>query len=105
MGDYGSPHHRRLSTAEDPVTSKPTQSSLSKDPDAALEPKADVEVVNNTDEPVQVKVFELTVGGHASRFFRSALGEATISGGQNRVFLVKATPGPNSEEAAFEVEI
>ncbi|CAK0845365.1 unnamed protein product, partial [Prorocentrum cordatum] len=62
-----------------------------------------VEVVNRTDEPVQVKVFEFGKSGHASRLFRSPMAEGTISPGMGRVFSLKADPDP--EETIFDVEI
>lgn len=62
-----------------------------------------VEVVNRTDEPVQVKVFEFGKSGHASRLFRSPVAEGTISPGLGRVFSLKADPDP--EETIFDVEI
>jgi len=66
-----------------------------------LEPQTTVEVVNCTDEPVQVKVFE-PVSHAATRLFRSPLAEGTISPGTNRVFTVKASKDADTH---LDVEI
>ncbi|CAK9080014.1 PPM-type phosphatase domain-containing protein, partial [Durusdinium trenchii] len=65
------------------------------------EKQTSVEVVNCTDEPVEVKVFE--PGAHAaSRLFRSPMAEGTISPSTNRVFHVKAS---NEADTNLDVEI
>eukprot|EP00435_Cladocopium_sp_Y103_P044478 s565_g12.t1 len=65
------------------------------------EPQTTVEVVNCTDEPVQVKVFE-PVSHAATRLFRSPLAEGTISPGTNRVYTVKASKDADTH---LDVEI
>jgi len=67
------------------------------------EPTTCVEVVNGTDEPIQVKVFEHGKSGHASRLFRSALAEGTISPDSNKVFSLKANK--DASETDFDVEV
>jgi len=61
-----------------------------------------LEVVNCTDEPVQVKIFA-PGHSHASRLFRSPLDEGTISPATNRVFTVKAPK--DGSDANLDVEI
>jgi len=65
------------------------------------DPQTTVEVVNCTDEPVQVKVFE-PVSHAATRLFRSPLAEGTISPGTNRVYTVKASKDADTH---LDVEI
>ncbi|CAE7777387.1 unnamed protein product [Symbiodinium pilosum] len=55
------------------------------------EPTTTLEVSNCTDEPVQVKIFEPGHSHAASRLFRSAMAEGTISPATNRVFTLKAS--------------
>eukprot|EP00931_Biecheleriopsis_adriatica_P065501 TRINITY_DN40020_c0_g1_i1.p1 TRINITY_DN40020_c0_g1~~TRINITY_DN40020_c0_g1_i1.p1 ORF type:complete len:523 (-),score=98.15 TRINITY_DN40020_c0_g1_i1:39-1607(-) len=64
------------------------------------EPKTSVEIVNRTDEPVQVKVFE--PGHHASRLFKSAMAEGVISPSDARTFVLKASKGSDTD---LDVEV
>lgn len=67
------------------------------------EPRTHVEVVNGTEEPVQVKILAHAAGGHATRLFKSALAEGTISPDSNRVFKLKADR--DTPETNFDVEV
>lgn len=66
-------------------------------------PHTAVEVVNRTDEPLSVKIFEAGKSSHAARLFRSALCDGIIPAGANYVFSLKANP--EKAETDFDVEI
>ncbi|CAJ1344018.1 unnamed protein product [Effrenium voratum] len=68
------------------------------------EPTTTLEVVNCTDEPVQVKIFE-PGSSHASRLFRSPLAEGTISPADNRVFTLKASTAEGDTDLDVEIRI
>jgi len=67
------------------------------------DPKTNVEVVNGTEEPVQVKIFAHEQSGHSTRLMRSALDEAIISPDTNKVFRLKADK--DTPETYFDVEV
>merc|ERR1712232_482139 len=51
-----------------------------------------VEVVNRTDDPAAIKIYEPSNGGHAAaNLFRSALVEGTLEPGQRRIFPLKGS--------------
>mmetsp|Transcript_37726 Transcript_37726/g.117607 ORF Transcript_37726/g.117607 Transcript_37726/m.117607 type:complete len:459 (+) Transcript_37726:202-1578(+) len=62
-----------------------------------------VEVVNGTEEPIQVKLFEHGKSGHASRLFRSALAEGTVSPDSSKVFKMKVNK--EASDSFFDVEV
>lgn len=67
-------------------------------------PKTSLEVVNRTDEPVQVKVFE-PGHGQAARLFKSPLSEGTVSPSTSRVFMVKANKDATETDLDVEIRI
>lgn len=67
-------------------------------------PKTALEVVNRSDEPVQVKVFE-PGHGQAARLFKSPLSEGTVSPSTSRVFMVKANTDGTETDLDVEIRI
>lgn len=74
--------------------------------EVALETAA-VEVANNTDELVVVKLFPHARGAasHAQRLFRSAQAEGGLGPGATRLYCGEAEPNAKTGETVFDVEI
>eukprot|EP00933_Yihiella_yeosuensis_P010141 TRINITY_DN11642_c3_g1_i1.p1 TRINITY_DN11642_c3_g1~~TRINITY_DN11642_c3_g1_i1.p1 ORF type:complete len:625 (-),score=143.85 TRINITY_DN11642_c3_g1_i1:40-1914(-) len=66
-------------------------------------PKTSLEVVNRTDEPTYVKVFEPGSSSAAARLFKTATAEATVSPSNHFVFSLQANK--DGSETNFDVEI
>jgi len=91
---------------EVPQSTNPFEEEIVKSEEKNVEeegPKTFLEVVNNTDESVGVKIFER--GDHASRLFKSPLAEGTISTSTNRVFSVKANKDGSETDLDVEIRI
>lgn len=67
-------------------------------------PSTAVEVVNRTDDPANIKIYDMIKGGHAaSRWLSGAAAEGSLGPGSRKVFSLKGSK--STAETDFDVEI